>query len=408
GLAVVVLAYVAARKIGYEHLDLVLLLAGVTGILIALLLVVSTGVGGILMHAALKRAETRQKLELEAETSQMTGFCLQFPRWIPLIETTWQWERPEGGRDRVEVRCEWDQEFLVEKARPMHRAVYKDLCRRVSVRDVLGLNAFTWNSSREADILVLPHRGRLDNLEVLNSLIWGDDISDPRGEPIGDRVDMRQYAHGDSPRMILWKLYARTRKLMVRIPERAITTRPRACAYQLAGEDTEPVAGLARVILERGVLGEGWRFGADGTAGHTPHLQEALRLLAASGNTSAEPGSGLGQFLQQAQLDGYASCFLFLPSRPGPWMARVVAALERTRMQVTIFLGTDELRVQSVQEPWWHRVLFRQEHDPNRPRSEDLSQVTQTFGKLAAEMILVDRQAGRLYRDPRHLLGSRA
>ena len=67
----------------------------------------------------------------------------------------------------------------------------------------------------------------------------------------------------DSPRLILWKVYARTRRLFVRTSERALEAAPRTCAYLVADPQDEAAATLARTVLERGLLGDRWRFGAD-------------------------------------------------------------------------------------------------------------------------------------------------
>ena len=39
----------------------------------------------------------------------------------------------------------------------------------------------------------------------------------------GDRIELRRYVPGDSARFIHWKVFGRTRKLMVRVPERALS-----------------------------------------------------------------------------------------------------------------------------------------------------------------------------------------
>jgi hypothetical protein len=312
----------------------------------------------------------------------------------------WRWLTDGRVDPDILVTLPREERSLVETIQPAHRGVYRKLVRRMTVRDLLGLACITWDVPEASDFQILPSRGRLDDLIVLSSLYRGDDLSDPRGDPHGDRVDMRQYAHGDSPRMILWKVYARSRKLMVRIPERAITARPRVCGYMVGGADTEPVSGLARVVLERNLLGEGWRFGADGTPGHTSILPEALRMVAQSGTLPEHttPGSGLQTYIETAQKEGYGSLFLFVPSRSAAWVGRVKTALATSSLKVSLFVGSDCLVDAPAPEPRWRRWVLKKPPDRG-PGAEAMAQVAAHFQHTVQEVWRVDRQAGRLFCD---------
>lgn len=184
---------------------------------------------------------------------------------------------------------------------------------------------------------VLPAPSQMDAQTFVTSMHTGDDISDPAGEPVGDRMDMRRYAAGDPPRFILWKVYARSGKLMVRIPERALTPTQRTCAYLVAGPGDEECAGLTRSILEKGVLGAGWRFGADGSEAHATGIEESLTLLARSGNPLTRPRA-LAAFLEQARRDGYQSCLVLLPGGYGPWILEVERSLRAGGLQVSLLV----------------------------------------------------------------------
>ena len=105
---------------------------------------------------------------------------------------------------------------------------------------------------------------------------------------MGDRVEMRQYVAGDSPRMILWNVYARTRKLMVRVNERAFMLRPGACAYLIAGPGDEAAASVARTVIERKLLGESWAFGADGSPDPATDASAVREILARSSQATDE------------------------------------------------------------------------------------------------------------------------
>jgi hypothetical protein len=265
-------------------------------------------------------------------------------------------------------------------------------------------------------VRVEPSRGALDQLTLLDTLAGGEDLSEPRGTPFGDRVDMRQYTHGDSPRLILWKVYARTRKLLVRIPERAVTARPRACAYLVAGDGDEATAGLARVLVERGVLGDNWWFGADGTQRVASDTRGALDVLVLSGlagergrqsatlwdHPTTPVGTNLGVFLSRAEQAGFSICLLFLPARPGPWTDEVAATVAHSRLRVQLYTALDNADLRPAKHHRLDGLLFRP-RAVSAPSWADVTRMSRHFQGVAVPMLAVDRQAGRLLGDPRSL-----
>ncbi len=144
---------------------------------------------------------------------------------------------------------------------------------------------------------------------------------------------------------------------MVRVPERAFSPTPRTCAYFVAGPHDEACAGLARSILENGVLGAGWRFGADGTPQPSSDLSAALSALAVSGNSESRVNPGLAEYLQSAHKDGYQSCLVLVPSSGAEWLKTAESSLKRAGMPITVILvndgsdGGNERSVKSMQAP---------------------------------------------------------
>jgi hypothetical protein len=310
----------------------------------------------------------------------------------------WTWEEPGSVRVLAPARGDY-----LETVVPGKRGVYPRVVRKVSVGDVLGLTSLSWREAEEADLSVLPFRGALDQMTLLEGLAAGEDLSDPRGDPYGDRVDMRQYAPGDSPRLILWKSYARTRKLLVRVNERALTARPRSCAYLVAGKGDEAGAGLMRVILERGFLGESWRFGADGSANYACNLADALHLLTQSGNHPADGGTGLPDFLAQAEKDGYSACLLILPPAEGPWVGPVLDAVLKTRLRLHLYAALDGTPDGLQLEPRWRRWVLRSAGDAT-DALEDAARMARHFEGISTHFLLADRRAGKMCGDIRNLL----
>jgi hypothetical protein len=384
--------------VGIRRQDFVFLAVGFIGALVALLVLLLTVVTAPFVHFRWKHGSTRSGLTLECAAVQETGFFPPLPRWLPLLEYSWKWEQPACVDVREGTHPDRRREFVV----PRRRGVHPGIRRRLLLRDVLGLSALEWRIRESAEIRFLPAKGALDTLTLLDGLTGGDDLSDPRGTPEGDRVDMRQYTPGDSPRMILWKVYAHTRKLLVRVPERALTARPRFCAYFVAGPQDEPGAGFARVVLERGFLGENWRFGADGSTAFTGRLDEALDLLIHSANASPEAPTHLPEFLQQAQKDGFAACLVVMPPTRGPWANHVVRSLGNSALRIHAFTVVDGPVQTHPAGQGWKRWFYRHQADPGEP-TPDLTWMAHDFGALPFPISAIDRTSGRAFGDARSL-----
>jgi hypothetical protein len=402
GLLILALSGLVFWIQGLGNLDVVLLAAGFIGVLLTALMALFASLASLLVHLRWQRACMGKGLVSECEVALETGFMSPWQRRLPFLYFRWSWDEPCDVEVVMAVPSATRSESIV----PRRRGVYQRVVRRLAVKDVLGLAALSWHETEVVELTILPHRGALDRMTLLDGLSGGEDLSDPRGDPYGDRVDMRQYAQGDSPRLILWKSYARTRKLLVRVAERAITAKPRSCAYLVAGAGDEAGAGLARVILERGFLGENWRFGADGSPGHTGNLGDALWLLTRSGNASAAGPTGLPEFLAQAEKDGYSACFLFVPPLEGLWIAPVLSAIGKTRLRIHLYTALDGVPEEVEPEPpWKHFVLA-----PRRKVScslEDTAKVALRFKGVGHPFLLADRKAGRICGDIHALIKRR-
>ncbi len=383
--------------VGIKRQDLVLLAVGFIGGLMALLMVLLTTAAAPLIHCRFQRGATRSGLALECESLLETGFLQPLPRWLPLLECSWTWEYPLNTTVQTWTHRDRHKEFILSHRRGSHR----EIRRRITLRDVLGLTAIEWTVKELSEIRFLPAKGALDRMTLLDGLTGGDDLSDPRGRPEGDRIDMRQYTPGDSPRMILWKVYARSRKLLVRVPEHAVTARQRFCAYFIAGDGDEPGAGFMRTVLERGFLGENWRFGADGTLAFTGRADEALDFLIRSSGAAGETGAGLSRFLNQAQLDGFAACLVVVPPIPGAWTAETVSSLDNAGLRIhafTVLNGT----AASPAHPSWEKAIYMRKADEGKPL-QDLAGMARSFGHSQFPLFVLNRATGTVIGDVRNL-----
>ena len=301
-----------------------------------------------------------QGYRLEMMTDVEVPSARTLPRFLPpLIEASTHILNPP------DFDCQWKrnpdkrrQEWLISTKRCLLEENFR-LVRRIIVKDVLGFACIDWEQEEPVSLVVSPKPLPIKAQSILRARFTGDDIPDPRGEAKGDRVDMRRYTPGDPPRLLLWKIYARTGKLMVRVPENAITTAPRTCAYMCAGPGDESLASLARTVVEENMLGQGWRFGADGSDKSVEHRDQALRLIARSGNPGVKTGEGLSAFLDLAYNEGFGSCLVLVPPVEGEWVERVAASISRSSISITLLtVGSVS---QHEQEPDWHRWVFYEE-----------------------------------------------
>lgn len=268
--------------------------------LVALALVAACAVAVVAGALALRRAVARLgpglPERLETRRSAATGFRLpRLRRWL-ILEVRVDWTHPEG----VEVELERAGDWLEEYALPRRRGRFERVTRRFTVEDAFGLAAVGFDVAWPAPLRVVPARAAC-TAELASSRAQGDAYSHPAGEAEGDLVEMRQYADGDSMRHVLWKTYARTRRLLVRMPERALATRPLSVAFLVTGPGDEPSAGTARLYVETGLLGADFLFGADGAARPARSAAEAVEQIVDSAAARGDGGVALDALA--AQID---------------------------------------------------------------------------------------------------------
>lgn len=389
GLLVGALSSAALYTIAYPTMDLVVLVLGWAMLALLAAAVLGVILGTIRLRFAARRLVRGGEEKLETGRMLPTGVTLPSLLLVPMVRVWWAWESP--GAD---VAVEHQGFFLLrEEASLRARGYVRGVRRRIVVEDVFGLSRLAFRSDDPVQLTVLPHAGGLREMPVLVSLSGGDDFPHPMGVDDGDRVEIRRYAPGDPARFIHWKVFSRTRKLMVRMPERALTRARRTVAYLVAGARDEATAAAARVAIETGALGPDWVFGADGTPGEAsepgPALERVIRSVTASENGAA----GLRAFVDRAEKAGPAALVLFVPPEPGPWLDRVVALLKVRTGRSKVVVATDAISTPRPRS-WLRRLLFRA---PERigTTAEGLDRVTRAIAATRVEMVVVDRQSGR-------------
>lgn len=401
---------VALFYYGWQRIDLLLLIVGaiVLGLGAVVLLVVA--ITSLTLWLRLRRPADGEPLKLECGYPNRTGFTLPTLWYVPFVRVAWQWVRPAAH-----VRTMKRAGRVHEEITPTQRGIRDEIVRRFEVSDVFGLSKVAFRSTEKRAVRFVPSAGALRNMHVVRSIAGGQDMAHPEGPPDGERMDMRHYAPGDPIKFVLWKVFARTRQLVVRTPERAISPIRQTVAYMVAGADDEPAAGAARVAIDSGALGTEWVLGADGNPEHAKTSTKALEVLARSADaTPDQQGAGLADFLATATPGSVGRAVVFVPARSGPWLERVVAAARARSGQsgspvefVVCTDGVDRRPKKSLMA----RVAFADRDplptDDAKPPStatpavtaDELAKVVETLSNARAKVLLVDRVAGRVYSD---------
>ena len=398
GVGVSALSAAALWIWGFGEIDLLLLAVGASG-----LAIVAVASGMVAVGAAGLRWKLRQTVPEPAhhrrvETGAWWRTGLQIPDWhvVPWIQVEVCWERPSGADARLIPM----DGALIEEVRPQRRWLEPEATRVWTVRDAFGLAAVSVRDTRPLPSWVLPAVGRLREAPIVTALTGADGIPWPSGAPEGDRMEIRRYAPGDSARDVMWNVYAKTRRLHVRLRERAVDPSRRLVGYLVAGARDEASAAAARVALETGALGDEWTFGADGTPGGHTELASALEAVARSGGFESE--CGLEMFLEEVEVGDDAACVVFVPPRCGAWTVAVARAMARRPGRVCIVVGVDRLQQSRPSRAAWRRFAFEVSAVEGEPVDEVFEVARSLAVDAAAPPLLVSRASGRS-----QLLGAR-
>lgn len=395
GVVLTLAAYGALEYLAYARLDLVWLVVGYVALGLTLVCPLVTLVTAAWLRFRGPRAPTRAGLVLETGVAGRTGFRLPSLRWVPLVSLRWEWSRPRGpsgvaghaAGPKVEVR---EAGRHLEEWVHMHdRGRFEAIERRVFVEDPFGLSRVVVRLREAASFDVLPRLAGLRHLPPLPAFASGDALPHPLGLEDGDRVDLRRYTPGDPARWIHWKVLGRTRRLMVRMPERALTPSRRVAAFFVAGPDDDASAAVVRVALERDLFGAEWSFGTDADATPCERREEALVSLLRSSASRDRGAAGLAGFVERVEQKGPASVLLFVPPRPGPWLDRVVTFCQRRKTSAVV--GIDG--VADDHTHWWQRLLWFWGRAAGTP-AEALLEVTSALARAGAEVVVLDRDSG--------------
>jgi len=381
------------RAYGGEHPDLIVetICLGSLAMMLLCFLLVLTTMGWLRL---VRMPATDGALVLEAGTPLRTGFRLGRLSRNPLIRIAISWE--EFGDVRAELLPVLGG--TEEQATAAARDYQDSILRGFTVTDVFGLTRLAIRRRSAQVVRCLPEISATPEFTLPIQYQPGDQVGYPEGQPIGDFVEMRRYVAGDPLKLILWKAYARTGKVLVRAPERAVNLTTKTLAYLVAGPGDEPSAGIARSVLVSNALGTEVTFSADGAAQPAATRSEAMDQILFSVRQRRDGGAGLDRFLGQGESAGTAACVLFIPARPGAWLEQTVAALHAHRGPFQAVLGLDATPLPDERRPWWAR-LFLRPLAGKHVRAAEIREIRKTFRQAACEVVVIQRHSEVPWKD---------
>ncbi len=404
GLVVLAGSAWALLDFGLGRIDLVLLVIGAVGLGIGVVSLLATLLAAGLLGLRHRRKSNDSPIDIECGYPVPTGFTLPRMWWMPFVSVTWRWLDPEAI-----VRVRPHRFALREEVIASHRGHVSTIVRELEVGDIFGLTRMRLRLREHRKVRFVPSVGQLERVDVIRGMAGGEDISHPDGPQEGELYDLRHYTPGDPIRFVLWKVFARSRQLVVRSPERALSPIRQTCAYLVAGEGDEPAAGAARLAVMHGSLGNDWVLGADGSHDDANRRDQAIDLLARSANTSEDQsGRGLGEFLKRRGnfTGSVGRAVVFVPGRPGPWLDAVLdqcRGATRRGGRLEFVVGTDGI-VASPPKRWFARLAIHERHAAVVPgavapvTTEQVGEVVKLLSSIG-RVIVIDRMAGRMFAD---------
>lgn len=313
----------------------------------------------------------------DAESEIWTGFRIFRPFIMPLVDFEITWSDPESMRCRWEGRGFWQDEVI----EPQSRGEYRSLMRCMRISDIFGLCAVSVYWVQEAALVIKPAPALMGEFSVLDESS-GEGYSHPKGEARGELVDMRRYQAGDPLRLVLWRVFARNRELLVRAPERAIVEQRDIFVYFVAGQGDDATASLARDFLEKNSdVGDNFVFGADGAKRLVHSKEEGMEDVIHSSEHRQEGAQDLLKLAQAVPREVLGHCYIMVPSYRGRWLNQVQDFVTHLGVRPVFLLGLSRgfEKDLGVERGRMSRILFS-----HRESSERLKAFGEVYAKLEA------------------------
>ena len=400
GTITLLVTAVFLRMFGYGSMDLVVFALAICALAILIFCLFCVVISGFIVQRKIQKELDEKKIKyekisVEAEYPNETGLKLPSLSLLPLVQLSWKIAYPDHIQTRLKIAAD---NMLSEEIIPLKRCKTEYVTREFTVSDVLGFCRYSWAQKQTISCMALPKTNTLKTIPLLRSLNAEDGIPNPSGEPEGDRMEIRPYAPGDSIRNVMWKVYARTRQLNVRLSEKSVFHDTKTMAYLLSSQNDEAAAAIARMALEHGALGEDWTFGADGSERCCNNLTVALEAVAKSRPIEYEYEYGFNNFLKLSTGGSSAHCIVFAAAEFAPWLPHLRKTIRSFSNRFSLVLGTDGFD-EPINRNLWQNILLRtptgsrRDGKESNSRTEMLKLLTE-LGQLVESTIVIDRKSG--------------
>lgn len=319
----------------------------------------------------------------------ITNFKIKRLFFTPSIEAQVFWKQPANVFVTLTRKRGYYHESIVAKK----RIEAQSITRQVRYRDLLGLVKFYFEFKTPQKIWIRPAAIKSPSPDTLKLFSVGDEFSHPEGAPVGDFVEMRRYTHGDPVKRILWKSYAKTRKLLVRTEEKAISQRKKTYAYLITGNQDEPAAQTAWMALEKDLLGMDFVFATDGTHTPTKNKEEAFKLVVSSSNATV-PANNLDEFFNTETDANKSNCLIFASADKKNWVKAIYQLGPHFVKNLQVILSMDQFLIKAKTtslKKWIVEV-----NEENQKQTFTTKEIYRDLKKHGVHVIVFDKTAGKV------------
>lgn len=368
------------QSYGIARTDFVLLVLSEGGIFLIAFSIFIVTLAALFLRFRTKKG-SGESYQIATEQEFQTEFKICKIDWIPFITIELNWKAPKG----VQASLRSSRGILSEEIIPSERGIEDKIIRQLKIVDLFGLARIRFEESENRKIKIFPALLNLQLKPVFKQLGGGDFISHPLGEAVGDRADLRRYVRGDPLKHILWKIYARTRKLMVREVERSISPEHKIFIYFIASPKDNIAASVTRTALEKGEFGSNFVFLADGGKSPTSDPQEAVEQLIHSIHARNQSAQKLKYFLDHAQAEAVSSCFVFASADSLEWSSILLSSAKSHPIQIKLILAAEDGSLFRP-ENFFQRLIF----DAHSRQGKNLKKYEKESEKWMREGVLVN------------------
>ncbi len=371
------------------HQDFVILVLSVGIALLMSISLIQIVIAIILFFFQYRQTHHLQSIYGITGQSFWTGYALKRLILLPSIEYRVTWLNPQYIVASFSQKGSKNYEYVFAT----RRIDYHQVTRRIYLEDMLGLVKFYYDFTLQQKLEILPNTQDISPHQTLQLFTMGDEISHPSGEPVGDYLEMRRYHPGDSINRILWKVYARSKKLLVRTPERAIAHRKKTYAYFISNPQDEPSAQSAWFSLEKGLLGEQYFFATDAHGLPTDLKSEALSQVLASAQSEHDP-QWMEQFFFANPETKNCNCVIFAPPTKGEWINVVKRLAQHNSQGVYVLMSIANYHDQAKQNKF--KQWFVDSDQQVQVLSEQAKKIYQELHECGVKLNILDYHLGTM------------